>query len=56
MWKTATDFKFNVGCVVRQMSSCSPAMFIVFVIVFIISQRVLNVGCNVNGCYIGCLM
>ena len=31
-------------------------MFTVFVNIFIINPRVLGVGCNVNGCYIGCLM
>ena len=28
----------------------------VFVNIFIINLRILSVGCNVNGCYIGCLM
>ena len=31
---------------------CAQFLFIVF----IINLRVLSVGCNVNGCYIGCLM
>ena len=53
-WKTATSCKFNVGSGVRQGSSFSPAMFTVFVNIFIINLRVLSVGCNV--CYIGCLM
>ena len=53
---TATSFKFNVGSGVRQGSSFSPAMFTVFVNIFIINLRVLTVGCKVNGCYISCLM
>ena len=55
-WKTASSIKFNVDSGVRLRSSFSPAMFIVFAISFITNLRVLSVGCNVNGCHIGCLM
>ena len=55
-WNTATSFKINVGSGVRQVSSFSPSMFTVFVNIFIINLHVLSVGCNVNDCYIGCLM
>ena len=40
----------------RGARSFSPAMFTVFVNIFIINLRVLGVDCNVNDCYIGCLM
>ena len=55
-WKTATSFKLNVGSGVRQESSFLPTLLTVFVNIFIIHLRALSVGCNVNGCYIGCLM
>ena len=48
--------QINLASLPSYCATLSPAMFTVFVDIFIINMRVLSVGCNVNDCYIGCLM
>ena len=55
-WKPATSSNINIFSRVRQGSSFSPAVLTVCLNIVIINLRFLSVGCNVNGCYICCLM
>ena len=55
-WKTALSNIVYVSSGVRQGSSLSPALFTLFVNMFIVKMRELNAGCCVNGTFVGCIM
>ena len=52
-WKTALS---NTVYGVRKGSSLSPALFTLFVNMFIVKMRELNAGCGVNCSFVGCIM
>ena len=47
---------FTVGSGVRQSSALSPAIFNVFMNLFISNIKTLGYGCYINNYYIGCLL
>jgi len=55
-WNGAISQQFAVGSGVRQGSCLSPAIFNVFMNVFILELRKLNCGCHLNGVFVGCLL
>ena len=55
-WKTALFNIVYVSSGVRQGSSLLPALFTLFVNMFIVKMRELNTGCCVNGTFVGCIM
>jgi len=55
-WNNAISTQFIVGSRVRQWSCLSPAIFKVFMNVFIVELRKLNLSCHVYGIFLGCLL
>ena len=55
-WNSVMSNYFSVVSGVRQGSSLSPAIFNVFINVFITSLRSLAVGCCVNNDFLGCVL
>ena len=51
-WNNVISKCFTVGSGVRQGSCLSPAIFNVFINVFIIELRRLNLGCHVCGMFL----
>jgi len=54
-WGTALSDVAMVSCGVRQGGVISPVLFNVFINVFINRLRSLQIGCHVNGLFLGCL-
>ena len=55
-WNGIFSREFPVQCGVRQGSAFSPALFNVFINVFIVELRLCNTGCKINGIFVGALM
>jgi len=55
-WSNVISEAFVVGSGVRKGSCLSPAIFNVFMNVFIMKLKTLNVGCHVSGMFVGCLL
>ena len=48
--------QFSVGSGVRQGSCLSPAIFNVFMNVFVVQLKLLNIGYHVTSLFIGCML
>ena len=55
-WNNVISLQFAVGSGVRQGSCLSPAIFNVFMNVFIVELKKLNLGCHVSQMFVGCLL
>jgi hypothetical protein len=55
-WCNALSDVFHVGSGVRQGGSLSPALFNVFINIFVIKLRLLDVGCHINSIFFGCFL
>jgi len=55
-WNNVISTSFIVGSGVRQGGCLSPAIFNVFINMFIQTLRKLNTGCHVSGMFVGCLL
>jgi Reverse transcriptase (RNA-dependent DNA polymerase) len=55
-WANSYSYAFPVICGVRQGSILSPAMFNVFMNIFICRLRLLGFGCHLASRFVGCLL
>ena len=56
MEKNSMSAQFSVGSGVRQGSCLSPAIFNVFMNVFVVQLKMLNIGCHVTSLFISCML
>jgi len=55
-WNSALSAQFAVFSSVRQGSCLSPAIFNVFMNVFIKQLKQLGVGCHISSLFVGCIL
>jgi len=55
-WNGIFSRVFDISCGVRQGGVLSPILFAVYVDDIIVNLRESQMGCSINGLYIGCVM